>query len=536
MLLLLCIFTSSVSCGHRLGVFHAIEQYVESSPDSALRVLSAMDTSTFHGREKAFHTYLTSLARYKAYIDEYEDAPISRAADYFRQHGDKERLMKSLYLKGYTQYCARNYDLAVITLTEAKSLAENLGDDFYAGLCCREMANSFESTFSAHSFLSNILDAYRFFEKTGQHERHVSYTLWQIGDAYLQNGDKVASKEYYDRANQRAIATADTSLMRLVSTSYIRYYTLSNQYDNAIQVGQMMVDSLHHSLACRELAYLARAYACVGQRDESSRLFSAAESLASNSLDHYTINYQHYQSALVQSDSTNALRQVQKVLSYVTGDEFLQQENSGLKAQRDYLEECRKTESLKKELSQQRLYTTVLMLFLIVLLLGTLLWRSYRWFTRRKKQMQLEKASLVEEIQTMAARKSEDLKKTTQSGMSFFNMFVQLYWQNQSHKIVPQMQELLKNLLSDDEVSHQLIRTLNETRNQLMYRLMEQVPSLNEKDIRLYYFLASQFEHNTICAILGKTPGALNAQIYRMRNKIEASRASDRLEFLEVIS
>lgn len=75
-----------------------------------------------------------------------------------------------------------------------------------------------------------------------------------------------------------------------------------------------------------------------------------------------------------------------------------------------------------------------------------------------------------------------------------------------------------------------------ETRNDLIVRLGEQVPSLNTKEILLYCYLASHLEHNTICSILGKNPGAVNAQIYRLRKKIDSSNAIDTVEFLDVIS
>ena len=69
-----------------------------------------------------------------------------------------------------------------------------------------------------------------------------------------------------------------------------------------------------------------------------------------------------------------------------------------------------------------------------------------------------------------------------------------------------------------------------------MIRLCEQVPALNSKEILLYCYLASQLDRNTISSVLGKSPGAVSAQVYRLRQKIEDSSAPDRDEFLEVIA
>ena len=69
-----------------------------------------------------------------------------------------------------------------------------------------------------------------------------------------------------------------------------------------------------------------------------------------------------------------------------------------------------------------------------------------------------------------------------------------------------------------------------------MIRLCDQVPALKSNEILLYCYLASQLDRNTISSVLGKSPGAVSAQVYRLRQKIEDSSAPDRDEFLEVIA
>ena len=120
--------------------------------------------------------------------------------------------------------------------------------------------------------------------------------------------------------------------------------------------------------------------------------------------------------------------------------------------------------------------------------------------------------------------------------MRFFNILAQTYWQGQNHKIVPVFERILEGLVSDEDIINQLIITINKTRNNLMVRLADQIPSLKETDLMLYCYLASQLGHNTICLILDKNPGAVNAQVYRLRNKIAGSDAPDKAEFLDAIA
>ena len=114
-----------MSCGqtvvHKL---EDIESYAEMSPDSAIKTLSEIDSSDVRtGRGRAMHSYVWSLARYKAYIDEYDDTDISDAAEYFHRHKDKAREMRSLYFKGYTLSNAGKLNQAIIAFTDSEKIA-----------------------------------------------------------------------------------------------------------------------------------------------------------------------------------------------------------------------------------------------------------------------------------------------------------------------------------------------------------------------------------------------------------------------------
>ena len=126
--LTLLVALSIMSCGQ--AVVHKledIESYAEMSPDSALKSLSAIDSSDVQkGRARAMHTYVRSLARYKAYIDEYDDTDISDAAEYFHGHNDKAREMRALFFKGYALYNAGKLNQAIIAFTDSEKIAEEL--------------------------------------------------------------------------------------------------------------------------------------------------------------------------------------------------------------------------------------------------------------------------------------------------------------------------------------------------------------------------------------------------------------------------
>ena len=94
---------------------------------------------------------------------------------------------------------------------------------------------------------------------------------------------------------------------------------------------------------------------------------------------------------------------------------------------------------------------------------------------------------------------------------------------------------MLTNLSTDDHTIREMMTTLNETHDNLMIRLAEQVPTMKKDDLMVYCYLAHRLDHMTLCTILNRTPGVLNAKVYRIREKIRKSGAQDADAFLDAI-
>ena len=533
------IATGFAVCGcnhHTLRQLYDVEEYVDSKPDSALQVLSAMDTAEVaDGKCRAMYAYLTSYARYKSYIEEENDSTISRAVDYFREHNDKPRLMKSIYFKGYSLFMTKQYRRAIAALSEGEKLAEELGDDFFAGLCCREMARTFQDTFSENDFFFYSNKALSFFQR-GHFETHANYMLPLVCLANSLCAEAENAEEVYQAALKKATEAKDAVLYSQLLRDYAILLVDLKKDEEAIDLFQYVTDSLDYPLESMALGFYARSLSSVGEFEKGSAIFHLADSLSQTDFDQYSINYQKYISALNLADTTAAFIALNNMKAYSTGERYLSTNGQALTAQRDYYHEQEQIVSLEKKIAQQKLYTSILLFILLFLLLATISYIIVRAYKQRKEKLMLEKEKLMQKIDSLSVEHSKHLKQSAKAGMHFFNTITQVYWQNQPNKVVPELQHILEGLLSDEKVKGQLIYTLNETRNDLIVRLGEQVPSLNTKEILLYCYLASHLEHNTICSILGKNPGAVNAQIYRLRKKIDSSNAIDTVEFLDVIS
>ena len=113
-----------VGCDSRRAVLD-IWDYLCDRPDSALVVLNSLDTKAFHGRTLAEYRLLKMMALDKNDIRVSSDSLIRPAFDYFHSHGPKEKEMLSLYYLGMSQYYAKNYSNAIVSLECVSSLADS---------------------------------------------------------------------------------------------------------------------------------------------------------------------------------------------------------------------------------------------------------------------------------------------------------------------------------------------------------------------------------------------------------------------------
>ena len=534
---LLCLVLALSACSRAVErELTQIEQYLEAYPDSALVRLASLDSASCSGgRRAALRAYLTSFARYKLHIDEYDNGEISAAADYFRSHGDRLRLMRAQFFNGYALFNAKEYQEAIAALTEAWHLAQEQGDAYFGGLSARQIGSTFGATFSSENYLHYALLAREWFKKGG-YKDHANWSLLEIGEAYAHCGNTQKALEAYEEALARAKEADDNYLLGESMRSRAEILVSENKPDEAIRLFTQVLDSLRHPLPSVSYTYYAKAHALKGDYRKALELLNHADTLASTPHETYFVNYNRYQAALIHSDYANAIQSIEKVISYVTGEEFLSINTSALTSQRDYYNELTTLTKLESQLSRLKHLTVIACLVILLLLLAFFIYHHIQRARRREELDREERVKLIRRMENMSARHSSNLKKTSQTGMSFFNALTQLIWQSQPHKVVPELQKILEGLVSDEQIIDHLSGSLNETRNGIMLRLCKQVPSLNAKETLMYCYLASRLDRNTICAVLDKTPGAVNAQVYRLRQKIEDSGAQDREEFLDVIS
>ena len=535
-LLFASLLLMAISCGRSVGLVRQmkdIESYVHDAPDSALAMLAAMDTSSVSSaRVEALYTLLNSIARYRLYVDEEDDAALMQAAAFFRSRRDDARLMKTLFLAGNIQYNQGNYKQAILSLTEADLLVEELGDHFYGGLICRQLAQAFSRSFNNVDCLRSISDACQHFLE-GNYHTHGRYALLLKGEAYSSNSLYEESERVFKEVIASAREYHDTVLWAKALLSYADNLIVRNDSrpQESLQHIIFVRDSLHYPIPCHSWANAAFCAAMLNNTQISDSCFVFADQLAKTEYDRYLVSFRKYESALELNRPQEALAAANESFKYLIETHMTLERDSSVDIQRDYFDEIGENERLRHRLTKQRFVS--ILLFVILLCIG-LAW-VIRKLVIKGRLLQGQNKVLSTRVQEMEQSDSRRLKIALESGMRFFNKLAEFKWVSQPEKILPSFETMLSNLATDKQTIQEMMGTLNKTHNGLMTRLENQVPSLKKDDLLVYCYLAHQFDHMTLCTILNRTPGALNSKIYRLREKIEKSHAPDKEEFLDAI-
>lgn len=179
--LLICIVLAVVASVALVGCWHksdprlaCAEAVMESQPDSALRIVSAINPDEFSdARNRALFGLLSTQARVKCDIPIDDDSLIDASVGYFREHGPDSNLMKSLFYLGYVRSGLGMYAMAVEPLTEAMELAGLERDDYWAAKATEALGDIFEQAYCYAEAVNYTEKAAMHYLKAGKERNHL---------------------------------------------------------------------------------------------------------------------------------------------------------------------------------------------------------------------------------------------------------------------------------------------------------------------------------------------------------------------------
>ncbi|MDE7349735.1 MAG: hypothetical protein K2N25_01605, partial [Muribaculaceae bacterium] len=131
----------SLLCGCRHSIDPLLakaDALMEEHPDSAMMILDGYRLAPEASKgDSAYYALLLTHARYKNYIDETNDSLISKAVDYFLDHGDGEKASRALFLQGMILMNANHLGEAAVSFRQGLDIAHEGNHYMWEGQCAR---------------------------------------------------------------------------------------------------------------------------------------------------------------------------------------------------------------------------------------------------------------------------------------------------------------------------------------------------------------------------------------------------------------
>ena len=453
---LLLILVALMSCNDPKPItdaLHRAEALMNESPDSAWTLLNTISPDEMgQNRNRAFYALLYTQAQDKTYRDETNDSLISIAVDYYRNTDDVRRKFLSYYYKGRVHFNGKDYLNATTCYMEAEQLADEVGDNYLAGLLYSELGRIYDIYYDYPKSLEAYQKSAECYERAGK-IRHRNY-IWYNQSNVCRNLNDYKECE---RLLQMALAAGkegrDSSLIRLSLGTLVMQYVEQKEMEKAISLYNELKSYIDENFGSSVfLARLAQMFLSFGNLTEAEQFIKKAWSRASSRLDSIGLYIASADLYSLKGNGERAYRELQKGVVMQTREAKKALQQPILTVQRDYLSEKLEFEAyrLRMEKHLRMLYLLFFSLLLVVVVL----------FLSRKLKKEKEKAR-----STIEGLNREMLQKDKESRKKMASLLLEL--ENKDKETVAAIHQLRSELRNQEENYHQYMAVSEQLQHDL---------------------------------------------------------------------
>lgn len=150
------------------AVLDDVASYINERPDSALKVLTGIDSTTLNTRGlRARHALLLTMSRDKSYQDITTPGLLAPAEKYFERHGTPDERMKALYYRGRIAQENHSRNDAAVFFSRAEEYADEITDRHALGVLYMTEASVFNEAHNITKEKEYITKGLEVFEEIG---------------------------------------------------------------------------------------------------------------------------------------------------------------------------------------------------------------------------------------------------------------------------------------------------------------------------------------------------------------------------------
>ena len=493
-------------------------------------------------RRKAYESLETVVQLYMAGVDTIDAEMLAPALAYFPSRGDAATKGRLWYQWGLITYYRDEMDKAIVSFEKALEQTRISGDRHLEGLVCRAMADTYNRTFNIREDTVYMRRAWEAFDVPEDSLFRAESALRLIA-AYM-------NAREWDKADTLLteflpICTRNPLLLGPGMSVYASYLLNCPSPDPALSVRcfETAAASGFH-LSDDKLCDWGYALYLSGRKEKAFRLWDSLSRAHPEGL--LQLQNRQYDRYCWEGETEIALALLEE--NAVRQDSILRVQTSEAvsRAQLDYQEAVAEGERLAAARERERKMTIWIVSILVIILLLTVGYAV--WQDQRERldtvRLALEESQRIkkrlEEAEHRHLNKISSLERNVRNREStledirsdYLNMLRDGYrrlgqlfedkqfaeTQNQTESVLyRRVCETLKDIDGDSKGYRRLQKYIEEHLGNPIASLQEDLPSLNEKDIRLFCYLVIGYDAPLIAALMGV---AKDSTIHSWKNRL----------------
>lgn len=496
------------------------EAVMEEHPDSAFKILSALDTATLcSDADRALYALLYTQARDKNYHNDTSDVLINRAVNYYRKNNDAQYTMLAHYYKGRIHENAQDYGEALYQLMRGYKLAEELKADLWTGRISRSISDLYTTTMNSDEAIRFANIAYDAMVRTGN-QRFIRESFFDYVRAFHNAKRYDTALTLYPSLLKMGIQSQDSVFINSVRGLYGKTLIGVGQSSKAIEV----LEPLYHPIDSTNnwIGYLLLAYVNSGDLTKASQIIA---NHGLNEMSYHGGMYSYYKQTKEYDKALRALEQQNRLgnkdLSWIMGQNLT---GSLTKLIED------EDRTHKAEVKAERMIWTT-SIILVVSILGILaIFIIYRYKTKQNQLLaRLESMNEVTKDYQDICGKLETLQNNILHNKyklvdSFFSStFVEGDDEKVRKKFLSSLIKKLNEIGNDEEAQKEIESWVDNNADNVMSEFRNLPLSLKEADYKIFLYSVLGFSHNTMAALID-APDLMSVynRRKRLKNKLKS--------------
>ena len=486
---------------------------------------------------------------------------LAPALAYFPSQGDPLTKAQVWYHWGLITYGQGEYDKAVVSFERALEQAQLSGDRHLEGMVCRAMADTYNLTYNIREDTIHLRKAWEAFEAEADSLYRAEVAL-RLAAAYM-NARKWTKAESLLRESL-PVCNRNGALFGIGKAIYAAYLLSAPTGDAALAL-QCLREAEEAGFPMNDVMLCDFGYALYlnGEQDRAVQLW---DSLARAHPEGFLqLEYRQYDRYWLEGRTEDALTLLERTANRQDSLLRIQASEAISRAQRDYQEVVAEGERLAAVHERERKRMTWVFSILVVVLLvlsGYAIWQDERErldtvrqaleeserITKRLSEAEHRHINKIESLQRSARKQEATLEEIRSDYLDMFRdgyrrlgrlfedkRFAETQVMTES-VLYRRVCEALKDIDGDSKGFQRLQDYIEEHLGHPIASLQEDIPSLGEKDIRLFCYLVIGYDAPLIAALMEVSKDrTIHDWKNRLVTKIRRLPASKAKRYLDLI-